>query len=261
MRSWSLVIGLALVAAAVLLGCQAQAAVGRANAGPITVAAAADLQFAFREIGDAFQQETGRKVIFTFGSTGVLAQQIGGGAPIDVFAAANVQFVDELRTRGLILADTQQPYAQGRIVLATNKKSRLAVHTLSDLVRPEIKWVAIANPEHAPYGRAAQQALQSAGVWEQVKSKLVLGENISQTMQYVQTGNADIGIIALSVANVPELEWVLIDQNLHAPLNQSMAVVSSTKHEQTAREFVQFVNGPSGRPIMKKYGFVLPGEL
>ena len=254
-----MVLGVALA----LVSCQASSGVGTGKAAgeSITVAAAADLRFAFAEIGELFQKETGHKVVFTFGSTGTLAKQIENGAPIDVFAAANVQFVDDLRAKGLVISDSQQLYAVGRIVLASNKKSSVAIHQLNDLARPEVNKIAIANPEHAPYGAAAKQALEATGLWEQVKPKLVYGENISQVLQYVQTGNVEAGIISLSVANVPEINYVLIDDSLHQPLKQALAVVSSTKQEKASREFIAFIDGPEGRPIMKKYGFLLPGEF
>ena len=257
---FSLLLAIIIIASS-MVGCGANATATKGNGEPITVAAAADLQFAFGEIGELFHHETGRKVVFSFGSTGTLAKQIENGAPMDVFAAANVEFVDGLRGKGLVIAETQQLYGIGRIVLACNKKSGLVLRDIRELVRPEVRWVALANPEHAPYGRAAQQALEAAGVWDEVRPKLVFGENVSQAMQFVQTGNADAGIIALSVANVPDVDYVLIDQSLHQPLEQSMTVVASTKQGQASREFIAFVNGPNGRPIMKKYGFVLPGEF
>lgn len=261
-RSWLLVLGLMAIGAALtLMACQPRTGADDVGDKPITVAAASDLQYAFKEIGKLFQQETGRKVIFNFGSSGTLAKQIENGAPIDVFAAANVQFVDDLRAKGMVKSDTQQLYALGRIVLARNKRSGPVVRNLNDLVRPDVKKIAIANPEHAPYGAAAKQALEAAGVWDRVKAKLVYGENISQTMQFVQTGNVEAGIIALSIANVPEIDYTPIDDRLHKPLTQAIAVVSGTKQETVSREFVAFVNGPKGRPVMQKYGFVLPGEF
>lgn len=257
-----LLLGLTTLGAAwLLMACQAPEGASGAGGGTIAVAAAADLQFAFTEIGELFQQQTGRKVVFIFNSTGTLAKQIENGAPVDVFAAANIQFIDDLRAKGMLLGDTQQLYAVGRIALASAKRSSLSMRSLSDLVRPEIKNVAIANPEHAPYGVAAKQALEATGVWEQVRPKLVYGENVRQALQYIQTGNAEAGVVALSIANVPEIDYVLIDENLYQPLKQALAVVSGTKHEQASREFIAFINGPGGRPIMKKYGFLLPGEF
>lgn len=225
---------------------------------PFTVAAAADLQFAFTEIGKLFEEHTGQKVVFTFGSTGNLAKQIEHGAPIDLFAAANVSFVDGLRTKGLIIPETQQLYALGRIVVAGNKAAGVEVRTLQDLLNPKIRHVAIANPDHAPYGLAAKQALISAGIWDQIQPKLVLGENIRQTLQFIQTGNAEAGIVALSIADVPEITYVLIDDKLHAPLNQALGVVKGSPHEQAAREFSAFILSSEGQLIMQKYGFQLP---
>lgn len=226
----------------------------------LTVAAAADLQFAFTEIGALYEQETGNKVIFSFGSTGQLAQQIENGAPFDLFAAANISFVDDLAEKNLVLPDTVALYARGRIVLAVNKDSGVSAVTLEDLLSDDITHIAIANPEHAPYGIAAKEALISAGVWDQLEDKIVYGENVRQTLQFVQTGDAQVGIVALSVANVPEITWTLIDDSLHNPLNQALGVVASSQHADAAREFAEFINGEMGRPIMQKYGFVLPSE-
>lgn len=226
----------------------------------ITVAAAADLYNAFTEIGKMFENETGNKVVFSFGSTGNLATQIEGGAPFDVFAAANIAYIDQLEDKGLLINDSVQLYAQGRIVLAVNRNSGLKIENLSELLDSKIKKVAIANPGHAPYGLAAKQALQSDGVWEAIQPKLVYGENVRQTLIYIQRGEAEAGIVALSVANVPEISYVLIDDKMHKPLNQALGITSSTKKEKTAREFIAYVN-TKGKPIMKKYGFLLPGEF
>ncbi len=226
----------------------------------INVAAAADLYNAFTEIGKMFENETGNKVVFSFGSTGNLATQIEGGAPFDVFAAANIAYIDRLKEKDLLINDSVQLYAQGRIVLAVNKNSGLKIENLSELLDPRIKKVAIANPEHAPYGLAAKQALQTAGVWENIQPKLVYGENVRQILIYIQRCEAEAGIVSLSIANVPEINFILIDDKMHEPLNQAMGIISSTKKERTAREFVAYIN-TRGRPVMKKYGFLLPGEF
>ena len=120
--------------------------------------------------------------------------------------------------------------------------------------------MAIANPEHAPYGQAAREALQSVGVWEQVSPKLVFGENVRQTLQYAETGNVDAAIVALSLSINSKGRWVLISEKLHKPLNQALGVIRGTRHEAEAFRFASFVNSPQGRPIMRKYGFILPGE-
>ena len=227
----------------------------------ITVYAASDLDMAFREIKPIFEKATGTRVTLVMGSTGNLAKQIEHGAPADVFFAANASFVDDLQTAGAVIPQTRALYAQGRIVLATPTKSTVVVRELADLLKPEVRRVAIANPAHAPYGRAAQEALESAGVWERLKPKLVYGENIRHTLQFVETGAVEAGIVALSVAGVPDVRYVPIDLKLHKPLNQVAAVVKRSARPELGVAFIQFLNGPEGRPIMKRYGFFLPGEF
>lgn len=226
----------------------------------ITVAAASDLTPAFEEIGRTFEQATGIKVVYSFGSTGNLARQIENGAPMDVFAAANVEYVDGLEQKGLIIPDTKALYARGRITIWLRADSPLKIDKLEDLARADVKRIAIANPEHAPYGVAAREALQSTGIWDGVKEKLVLGENVRMTLQYAETGNVDVALVALSLSMQSKGRWLLVPEELHKPLNQALAVVKNTKHEQQARQFAAFINGPQGRPIMRKYGFLLPGE-
>lgn len=226
----------------------------------LIVSAAADLTPAFQELGKRFEQETGAKVVFNFGSTGQLAQQIEQGAPVDLFAAANLSFVDELEKQNRIFSDTKILYAQGRITLWTRSDSQLKPERIEDLARPEFKKIAIANPEHAPYGMAAREALQAGHVWETVSPKLVFGENISQTLQFAESGNVDAAIVALSLSVQSNGRWVLIPSEQHKPLNQALAVIKGTKHEAEARRFAAFINSAKGRAVMRKYGFILPGE-
>lgn len=241
-----------------LAPCSAQA--NPSSPVTLTVSAAADLFFAFQELGRLFQEETGIRVIFNFGSTGQLTQQIEYGAPVDLFAAANISFVEELEQLGLTIPDTKALYGRGRITLWIRTDSPLHITRLEELTRPEVKRIAVANPLHAPYGMAAREALQSAGVWETLQPKLVLGENVRQTLQYAETGNADVAIAALSLSIQVKGKWELISQELHRPIDQALAVIKGTKHEREARQFAAFINGPTGRPIMRKYGFVLPDE-
>lgn len=250
-----------LVCAAVLLaGCARKTEYELRQQGVIVVSAAADLTPAFQELGKEFERQEGTSVIFNFGSTGQLAQQIEQGAPVDLFAAANVSYVEGLEQKGLIVPDTKALYAQGRITLWTRGDGALKLERIEDLARPEFKKVAIANPEHAPYGVAAREALQAAGVWEQVSPKLVYGENVGQTLQYAESGNVDAAVVALSLSTQSKGRWVLIPAELHQPLNQALAVVKSTKHLEEARSFATFVNSAQGREVMRRYGFVLPGE-
>lgn len=226
----------------------------------LTVGAAADLQYAFAEIGRLFEDEMGAKVTFCFGSSGTIAQQIENGAPIDLYASADESYVSQLSGKGLVLPDTAHVYAEGRVALVTYRASGLKLVRLRDLLRPEVKRVSLANPDHAPYGQAAKQALNNAGIWDQVRPKVVFGENVRQSLQFVQTGNADAGIVALSIANVPEVTSDLVDEALYEPLRQSLAVIKGTRQEQSARAFAAFVTGPRGRPIMDRFGFRVPSE-
>lgn len=231
-----------------------------ANSEPLLVLAASDLQFALPEIVAQYERETGTRVTVSMGSTGNIAAQIQNGAPADLFFAADETFLANLEQRGLLVEGTRQLYAVGRIAVIPYLSSPLQAKSLEDLTRTELRTIAIANPEHAPYGMAAQQALQAAGLWERVQPKLVLGENVSQAFQFVQTGNADAGIVALSVTlGIAGTPYTLVDDSLHAPLRQSVAVIKTTKQEAAARAFLQYVSAPQGRAIMTKYGFVLPG--
>jgi molybdate transport system substrate-binding protein len=221
----------------------------------LTVAAAADLTPAFEEIGRAFESTYKTKVVFVFGSTGMLTRQIENGAPVDLFAAAGMSYIRELDQKGLIIPNSQAIYAIGRITLWTPAESTLRLEGLKDLARPEVMRIAIANPDHAPYGLAARQALERAGIWEAVKPKLIYGDNIQQTLQYAQTGNVDVAIVALSLSQQSHGRWSLIPEELHQPLEQGLAIMKSTRKEQAARNFADFVTGPQGRAIMQKYGF------
>ncbi len=224
----------------------------------LTVSAAANLQPAFTEIGAAFEKQTGTRVMFNFGATGSLAQQIAQGAPVDLFASADRATVDDLVARGFVLADTAQIYARGQIVLYTRGDS--ALQSLSDLTRPEVKRIAIANPERAPYGAAAREALQNAGVWSMVQPKLIIAENIQQTQQYADTGNVDAAITARSLAVNAQGRWIPIPDNLHKPIDQALGIVKGTQNERDARAFVAFVLNAAGRTVLEKYGYAMTND-
>lgn len=229
----------------------------------LVVAAAADLTPAFNEIGALFEEQTGIRVVFNFGSTGQLAQQIERGAPFDLFYAANASFIEALNDRGLVIADTMEIYAQGRIAIWTRSDSPLRPARVEDLRDPNYRRIAIANPEHAPYGQAAKEALERAGIWDTVQPRLVFGENVAQTLTLADTGNVDAAIVALSLSIQSNGNWTLIPAELHPnhPLLQMAAVVGGTQREPEARRFIAFVNSAPGHAIMKKYGFILPGEI
>lgn len=230
--------------------------------GPVLVAAAADLQGAFTEIGKAFEAESGVAVSFTFGSTGLLAKQIKEGAPFDAFAAANVSFVDDVATAGSCDAKTKARYGRGRIAVWFKKDPKIAPPTsLADLSSPRFAHIAIANPAHAPYGVAAKEALVSAGVWDKVSKGVVLGENVRQTLQLAETGNADVAIVALSLA-IPSTNgaWFLVDDKLHAPLDQALVVCTHGANQAGGDAFARYVASPKARAVLQRYGFALPGE-
>lgn len=234
-----------------------------AHAEKITIAAAADLQFAMDEIVAEFSRiNPSDTVAVIYGSSGKFHTQIQQGAPYDFFFSADIAFPRELKRAGLAASEVK-PYALGRIVL-WSKTLDASTLTLTDLTDPKIARIAIANPRHAPYGRRAEEALRAAGVWEKVEKKLVLGENISQTAQFVQTGNAQVGIIALALAINPELakagNYGMISDTLHQPLEQGFVILARAKNNQLATRFADYMGSAPARAVMTRYGFVLPAE-
>jgi molybdate transport system substrate-binding protein len=237
--------------------------VGGAGQSPeaLKVAAAADLSFAFKEVDAAYEKSTGVPVVFSFGATGLLEKQIVEGGPFDVFAAANVSFADDAVKAGACLGDTKAIYATGHLVMFTTRDAAVRPKTVRDLTDPHVQKIAIANPAHAPYGMAARQALQRAGVWEQVQSKMVFGENVQQTLQFAQSGNVDVAIVALSLAMVTPGDYAAVPTDLHDPIAQALVVCTHGKAGFDAgRRFVAFVQSEAGHSIMRKFGFLLPGE-
>ncbi|SHI86136.1 molybdate transport system substrate-binding protein [Geosporobacter subterraneus DSM 17957] len=226
----------------------------------LTVAAAADLTKAFTEIGKAFEVENNCTVTFSFGSTGTLSEQIANGAPFDVFAAANESVIDELDHNGHIISETRSLYALGRIGITTLKDSTIKATTMEELLNPKIKKIAIANPDHAPYGLAAKQALVSAGLWKVLEPKMVYGKNISETLTFITTGNAEAGFIALSLNDEDTLNFSLVDADMHEPLRQAIAVIEGAKEEELGKKFIEYILSDKGQKIMNTYGFVLPEE-
>ena len=258
-HGWLVVI---VVLAAYLGGCSVPSAPTSPGNVTLTVSAAANLTSVLEEVGAAFTEQTGIAVVFNFGASGTLTQQIEKGAPVDVFASANEDFITQLDAAGLVIPDTIARYAIGRLTLWTRADSPLTLTSIEDLTQPSITRIAIANPETAPYGVAAREALQTAGLWETLQPKLIFGENIAQTFQYAETGNVDVAFVALSqgIEAGDAGNWLLLPDDLHNPLNQALAVVRSTQHEAEAHQFAAFVNSPTGREIMRRYGYILPGE-
>jgi molybdate transport system substrate-binding protein len=248
-----------IAVALVLTACASPTAV--ATPEPLVVSAASNLILAFEEIGARYEQETGRPVTFNFAASGQLAQQIDRGAPVDLFVAANTAYVEDLAAKGRVLPDTVQIYARGRLTLWTRADSSLGLETVEDLLRPEVRRIAIANPDHAPYGAAARQALQTAGVWEAVEPKLVLGENVRQALQYAETGNVDAALVPLSLSIGSEGKWTLVPEELHTPIDQALGVVADSPRQAMARDIAAFITGPQGQAVLQEYGFMPPEEV
>lgn len=234
-----------------------------AHAEKITIAAAADLKFAMDEIVMDFKKSNAADEIeVIYGSSGKFNTQIQQGAPFDLFFSADIAFPRELARIGLA-ASKVKPYAVGRIVLwsASMDAGKMTLDSLTDT---KIVHIAIANPQHAPYGKRAEEALRSSGLWEKIEPKLVYGENIANTAQFVLTGNAQVGIIALSLAVNPALAskggYYLIPDRLHAPLEQGFIITKRAEGNALARRFADYMGGKAARSVMTKYGFVLPGE-
>jgi molybdate transport system substrate-binding protein len=231
----------------------------RGDSGQLLIAAASDLRPAFEDLAWSFTQETGINVTFSFGSSGQLREQIINGAPFDAFASANTAFVDEVIRAGKGVADSKVDYAYGRIVLWSAAPQSLPT-SITDLVDPSYSTIAIANPQHAPYGIAAREALRASGAYDIVQKRLVYGENISDTLQIIKSGNATVGIIALSLAIADGRDYVLISDDLHAPLQQAIVITTKGERALTAQRWIDYISSPTGRAIMTEYGFVLPGD-
>jgi molybdate transport system substrate-binding protein len=237
-----------------------------ASAGEVIIAAASDLNFAFKELVGAFEQKTGDQVKLSLGSSGNFFSQIQNGAPYDLYFSADIRYPQKLIESGQGVAGSLYAYAIGRIVLWVPARSPIRVEQkgLEALLDGSIKKIAIANPKHAPYGRAAVAALEKAGLYERVKDRLVFGENISQAAQFVESGAADAGIIALSLALAPSMKaaglyWE-IPAEFHPPLEQGVIQLKGARQPAVAKTFLDFLKGSDGRGIMQRYGFVVPGS-
>ena len=239
------------------------AGVNAAVAEELTIAAASDLSFAFKEIVAEYENTTGNHVRLTLGSSGNFYTQIHNGAPFDLYFSADISYPKKLEEAGLAVPGSLYPYAIGRIVLWAGKDSHLDLSKGLEILRePTIRKIAIANPKHAPYGRAAVAAMEYFKVYDLVKDKLIFGENISQAAQFIESGACDIGIIALSLAVAPAMKpkgayWE-ISPDAHPALEQGVVILKQSKSPEAARQFLDFIKGPNGQGIMKRYGFVVP---
>ncbi|HEY4118038.1 MAG TPA: molybdate ABC transporter substrate-binding protein [Byssovorax sp.] len=222
---------------------------------PLRVAAASDLAFALPEIGAAFQKKTGAEVVFTFGSSGLLAKQIEEGAPYDVFASASQSYVDEVRDKH---ACEGESVVLGRGQLVAWTRAGAAPARLEDLADPAWKRIAIANPDHAPYGKAAVEALKSAGVYDAVRSRLVLGESVQQALQFAESGNADVSLVALALALRSGGAFAPLPLDRYAPIRQTAVLCNHARavdHAALGRALFELVASDAGKEILGRYGF------
>jgi molybdate transport system substrate-binding protein len=238
----------------------------QAGSQQLAIAAAADLNFAFQEITAQFEKETGQKVRLSFGSSGNFLAQIQNGAPFDLFFSADMEYPRKLEAAGVAEPGTIYRYAVGSIVLWVPRDSKIDVARLEidALLDPSVRKIAIADPRHAPYGRAAVAAMEHFGVYEKLKDKLVFGENISQTAQFVESGGADIGIIALSLAAAPPMrekgKYWEIPESAHPSIEQGAVILKSSQNKQAAAAFLDYLKSPARMELMRRYGFSLPAE-
>lgn len=230
----------------------------------ITVAAAADLNYALKDLAARFEQKTSKKVTFSFGSSGNLFSQIQSGAPYDLFFSADEQYPQTLAAAGLMDPASLRSYAVGHLVLWAPDATGFDPQKLKMdmLLQTSVKHIAIANPQHAPYGRAAIAVLEHYRLKDKLVSKLVFGENISQAAQFVQSGNAQAGLIALSLALSPAMKdagkyWELPSDS-YPELRQAAGIVSSSKHKQAAQAFLSYITSPEGAAVLEQYGFAVP---
>ncbi len=226
----------------------------------ITVAAAADLQSAMQDVAAAFQKETGKEVKVIYGSSGNFFQQIQNGAPFDMFFSANLDYAKKLESSGLTASGSYYQYARGKIVVWVPNDSKINIDSgLKSFLDSAVKKIAVANPQHAPYGQAAVAAMQNEAVYEKVKDKLVLGENISQTASFVVSGAADVGVVALSLALSPNMKdkgrYVEIPVTEYPPIEQACVILNSSKDKETAKQFLSYLKTAAVGDTLKRYGF------
>jgi molybdate transport system substrate-binding protein len=256
-------ISLSLIALAVSAGWLSIPRVKAADR-EINVAAAADLSSALQELATAYEKRTGIAVKLSFGASGALTQQIQNGAPFDVFFSADMDYPRQLIAGGQADGATLYRYAVGRLVLWVPRDSPLDLEQkgMDVLLDPSVKKISIGNPQHAPYGRAAVAALKHYGLYEKVSDRLVLGENISQAAQFVESGNAQVGFVALAHAAAPAMQgkgkyWI-VPAEAYPPLDQGVVVISRSPHKQDAVAFLDYMKTAEVATVLQRYGFTLP---
>jgi molybdate transport system substrate-binding protein len=254
----------ALIATYLLLSFSTPSFAQNKDTSELVVAAAADLSSALKDVTSSFKKKTGIKIELSFGASGALTQQIHNGAPFDIFFSADMDFPRQLIAAGEADGPTLYQYAVGKLVLWVPADSALDVeHKGMDiLLDPSVKKIAIANPQNAPYGRAAVAALKHVGLYDRVTDRLVIGENISQAAQFAESGNAQAGFVALAHAIAPSMQgkgkfWV-VPQDYYPPLAQGVVVVTRSAHKKEAQEFLDYIKTKEAKDILRKFGFSLP---
>lgn len=245
-----------LLALSLIISCSQKAEQNKAdNRAEIIVAAAANLTDAFAELGRDFSNESGIRVTYSFGSTADLTKQIENGAPFDVFAAADAEHPIELEKKNLIVPGTRSLYARGVLVLWIPSGSKIQIERIEDLQKSEVKTIAIAKPELAPYGKATVQALQATGIWSQIEPKVVYAQNVSQTRQFASSGNAEAAFIPLALVKKGEGQVITIDEKLHAPIDQELCLIKTSGKQEQAAKFRAYVLSEKGQTLLKRYGY------
>ena len=224
----------------------------------LTVAAAANLTEVFGEVGRAFTAKTGVDVVFSYGSTAELAQQIANGGPFDVFAAADTEHVDSLIASGKLTRASRAIYALGELALWVPRGERSSVKELKDLVGKQVRFVSVAQPDLAPYGKATIEALKGAGVWDAVQLKIVYANSISQAKQLASSGNADAAFTAYSLVFHEHGSILKVDRQLYRPIEQAMGILTSSARPEAAKQFSAFLLDGEGRAILAKSGYLVP---
>ena len=246
-----------VLAAALIL---ATGASGQPSQREVRIGAAANLSDVFQTLGPRFEAATGIHPVFSFASTAQLAFQIENGAPYDVFMAADVDHVEQLEKKGLLLEDSRAIYATGILALWIPPGRDVKLNTLSDLVRPGFRVIALAKPELAPYGQAARATLQQLGIWDQVEARVVYADSISMAKQYGASGNADAVFTAYSLVMQEKGKVVEVDDKLHPPIDQALGIIAASKNIDAARQFTDFLLTGKGRDVMASSGYKVPAR-
>lgn len=246
------------IALLALANCQRQSSTNTQSETPeLVIAAAANLTDAFAEVGPRFTSRTGVRVVFSFGATADLAKQIENGAPFDVFAAADADHVEQLELKGLVTPGTRTLYARGRLVMWLTPGSSLKAERIQDITAKGFERIAIAKPDVAPYGRAAVESLRALGIWNEIESRVVYAQNVSQARQYTATGNAEVAFIPLALVK-PGESYLEVSEELHRPIDQALGVIKDSPNQAAARQFVDFLLGDEGQEILVKNGYLRP---